>query len=188
MFTFYVLLSLFVHCFSIFSSVFKKEKTVVYFPDPFTFLILCRHLQVFCVFLLPVTRTCCSFSEHSLQANGTHFVYRLREAGEPGICICLWWPLTDGWGGRLKALAARFSSGQDCSEANLTVQSSPREPAEATFWGTLITPLLLPLPSTFYFLHSLPVSVGGTFFINHLDTNPCLRSASENNLINDMGL
>lgn len=46
--------------------------------------------------------------------------------------------------------------------------------AEATLRETLlkIIPLLLPLISMSYFLHSLPVFIGRTFFINHLDTNP----------------
>lgn len=126
--------------FSYLSFIFKKWKIVVLFSDPFTFLTLCVHLQDFCIFLFPITRTCCSFSEDC-------FACRLIERTLPtgserqkslGVYISLKWLLNQWVGGSLKALTP--------SPQIKAILSSPRDQSGATLWGTLleITPLLLP--------------------------------------------
>ena len=71
---------------------------------------------------------------------------------------------------------------------NLQSRAPPGDQAEVG--GTLlrIIALLILLPPMSYFLHVLPDSLGRTFLINHLDTNPQLSSTSEDNLISEMGL
>lgn len=110
------------------------------------------------------------------------------KAEEPRIYISLRWTFTNEWCGSIEAPV--FLEARTALMHNLQSRVSLGYQAEATLWGTLLkfTPMFLPLPSMSYFLYSLPVSIGRTFFISHLDTNPWLRSASEVNLIGEMGL
>lgn len=169
--------------FSYFSSIFKKWKIVVFFSVPFTFLTLRMCLQDFCIVLFPITRTCCSFSEDCLAC-------RLIEPTLPtgserqkglGVYISLKW--LNQWVGWKSESPSPFSSDQDCSEFPWgPVRSYPlRDFAQD---HTLASPL----PSVFYFLHSLPVSIGRTFFINYSNINSWLKSVFENNLMCEMGL
>ena len=87
----------------------------------------------------------------------------------------------------MKALALFFQV-RTALGPNLQSRAPPGNQSEVGGPLLRIIALLLLLPPMSYFLQALPDSLGRTFLINYLDTNPQLSSTSEDNLISEMGL